>query len=782
MANKKLESTSTTQGASRREFLERAAGLTGGLLVGFSMVNSVVAPQIAAAADSFPLPVREQLDTWLHFEASGAIKVFTDKVDIGMGIQTAMSQILAEELDVEPKRIQFVLGDTGYSPDQGGVGGSRSIEFGVKPLRNAAATARAVLLDRAAQRLGAPVDQLDVVNGVVSVRGAAQKSVAYTALAEAGLHEPMKVSGTGFAVNAEGRGKPKDPSTYKIVGQPIPREELAEKILGRATYVGDVRVPGMLHGRAVRPATMGATFVSMDDSAAKKVPGFVKAVAKGNFVGVVADNEWGAVKAARELKVTWSNPTTQLPADLFEHMRTATPRTTRNGMVKGDAEAAIKAAAKTVEATYKWPFQAHATMGPGCAVADYQPNGVTTVWCGSQKVHALRRGLAEFMKVPQEKLRVVWTPDAGSYGRAGYEDVAADALLLSEAVGKPVRVQWMRHDMTVWGGKGPATMVDLTAAMDASGHVTGMRFTTRTFSGAEVAFIPDTAACFLAAQLTGTANKPVDEFVQWAQDSTAYDFANVSSVSHVLAPIQAVASPLNATHLRDPNGPAATFAVESFIDELAAAAKVDPIEYRLRYLKDARAKAVIEAAAQKAKWDTRPAPKNNTTTNNSGDVVTGRGIAYGIRGGTHAATVAEVEVNRRTGAIKVKKLVCAHDCGMMINPDGVKGVVAANMIQSMGRALKEEVTFDRAKVTSTDWMSYPVARASDVPEQVEIVLINHPDQPPTGAGEPSTRPTAAALSNAIFDATGIRLRQAPLTAARLRQAMAEAGKAAQAKA
>jgi CO/xanthine dehydrogenase Mo-binding subunit len=751
--------------ASRRGFLK--AG--GGLLIGFSLSDSHVVPQLIAAETSAnPLPGR--LDAWLRVGTDGSIRVFTGKVDIGMGVQTGLNQIVADELDVAFERIHLVMGDTAETPDQGGTGGSTSIANGAKPLRNAAASARFMLLQLASVKLGAQPGELQVKDGVVSVKGDASKSTSYAALAGGtDLNEALRVSGAGFALNVEGSGKPKDPASYTVVGQSVPRVDLAPKILGRATYTTDIRVPGMLHGRVIRPAGVGAALQSIDESSVKQIPGYVKTVVKGNFVGVVAENEWAATRAAKELKVNWGAPAAAFPDDVYAHMRAAQPKATREQPSKGDAAAAFASAAKKVEASYEWPFQAHATMGPGCAVADVRADGVTTVWTGTQKPHGLQQGLAEMLGVATNRVRVIWVEGAGSYGRAGDEDVAGDAALLSQAVGKPVRVQWSRADMTAWGAKGPAVIVDLAAALDAHGEVTGLEMTSRAFSGTEILFQPNSAGNMLAAQLTGTPNTTGgNEYVGWGDNSYAYTFRNVRSVGHIIAPLYVSSSPLRTTHLRDPNGPQGTFATESFMDELAAAVGVDPIEFRLRYISDPRAKAALEAASKTAKWQSAPSPKR---PGNSENVVSGRGVALALRGGTYVATIAHVEVNRSSGAVRVKRLVCAHDCGLIVNPDALRGTIQANLIQSMGRALKEEVTFDRSNVTSVDWNTYPVARWADIPE-IEVVLLNHPESAPTGAGEPSSRPTAAAINNAIFDATGVRIRRVPLTPARVKAALA----------
>jgi CO/xanthine dehydrogenase Mo-binding subunit len=528
----------------------------------------------------------------------------------------------------------------------------------------------------------------------------------------------------------------------------------------------------MLHGRVIRPAGVGAKLMGFDDSAAKKIPGYVQTVTKGDFVGIVAENEWAAVRAAKAVRVNWSAPQQAFPEqkDLYQRMRSAAPKATKETLKKGDAAGVLASAAKKVQASYEVPFQSHATMGPGCAVADVHTDGVSTIWSGGQKPHALQKGFSELLDVPRDKVRVIWVEDAGSYGRPGFEDTAADAVLLSQAVGKPVRVQWSRADMTEWGSKGPAVVCELAAAIDEHGEITAVEFTSHAFSGGEIMFVPASKDNYLGALLTGIPNKSgVDEFAQWGVQAPPYVFPNVHAVSHIVPAFYDSISPLRTTHLRDPEGPQTSFAVESFMDELAATTGADPIEFRLRHMDNPRAKAVLTAAAEKAGWDRRPSPNPKK---GSGDVVTGRGVGLSTRGGTFVGTIAEVEVNKRTGAARVTRFVCAHDCGLIINPEALRGTIAANLIQSMSRGMKEEVTFDRSNVTSVDWTTYPIARAQDIPTQVDIVLLNHPELPPNGAGEPSSRATAAAIANAIFDASGARVRQTPLTPARIKAALA----------
>ena len=762
----------TEHAVSRRAFIRTA----GGLVIGFSILDPFASGEAAQAPSPAgpPAPVGTpvgRLDSWLRIERDGTIRVLTGKVEIGMGVDVALMQIVAEELDVPMSRVVMQMGDTALTPDQGGVGASNAIASGGRALRNVAASARGLLLQLASRRLSVPVADLQVREGVVSSKSNPATTVTYAALVSDGpLLEDLKVSGSGFTLQVEGSSTPKNPSTYSIVGTSVPRTDIAKKIFGQFEYVGDVRVPGMLHGRVVRPSGVGATVVKVNEDRARAISGFVKTIVEGDFIGVVAATEWAAVKAAKALDITWSAPKAAFPRqeDLYSYMRTVAPKASRVSLKQGDVAAAMQRATRRVEAVYQYPFHSHATMGPGCAVADVQLNGVTRVWCGAQKPHALQRGYAELLGVSPEKMRIIWMPDAGSYGRPGFDDVGADAMMMSRAVGKPVRVQWMRADATQWGPKGPAGVFELSAGLDGQGTVSGLQFTSRMFSGGEIHFIPTSRSNFLAAQLSGIPNTSgFDEFANWGTESPAYAFADILATAHVVPSFHAGPSPLAGTHLRDPNGPATSFAAESFMDELATAAGVDPIQFRMRHLAtQPRAAAVLTAAATKYGWEPRTSPKSSST----GAVATGRGVALGIRGGTLVGNVAEVEVNRRTGSIRVTRWVVAHDCGLIINPAGLTATIQANIVQTLGRTLKEEVRFSTTHVTSVDWATYPIARASDVPP-IDVVLINHPELPSTGAGEPSTRAVAAAIANAVFDATGVRLRQVPFTPERVRVAL-----------
>ncbi len=750
-----------SQSLSRRQFLKAS----GAIMVGFAMPAAVAGwdPNAAGAAAA-PAAGPNEVDSWLAIAQDGSVTVFTDKVELGMGVSTAFAQIVAEELDVPVRAVLMVLGDTARTPDQGGVGGSTSIAVGSRPIRQAAAEGRRVLLELASARLGVAPDRLVVRNGVVQDADAPSKSVSYGDLIGGRRFDvTLQTSGSSFSLGATGTAQPKSPSEYTIVGTAVPRFDIPPKATAQFTYIVDVRVPGMVHGRVIRPPVPGATLVRVDG--AQGLPGLIKVVTKGNFVGVVAENEWQAIQAARSVKVTWSTSTATWPAmdGLYTAMWAMSPTTRRTMGQVGDVDAAFKSASRTVEARYQWPFQAHAMMGPGCAVVDVRDGGAT-VWSSTQHPHQLQRGIAELLGMSASAVHVIWVEGAGSYGRSGAEDVPGDAALLSQAVGRPVRVQWMRADDTAWDPKGPPVVMAVRAGLDDRGAVVAWDYTARAFSGSGIPASPATAGDMLAGQLAGLSANGVDVPTTFQEN---YAFPAKRKIGEIV-PWAQNTSPLRTANLRAPSQPATTFGGESFVDEMAAAVGVDPVEFRLRYLKDPRDLAVVRGAAQQAGWDTRPSPKSGGSRSG---LAVGRGIAYAPRGGTRVATVVEVEVNQTTGEVRVPRVVVAHDCGLIINPDGLRGTIEANVIQSTSRALMEEVRFGPSGVTSVDWVTYPILRAPDVPDSVETVLINHPELPPAGAGEPATVTTAPAIANAIFDATGARLRTVPFTPVRVKAAL-----------
>jgi CO/xanthine dehydrogenase Mo-binding subunit len=432
----------------------------------------------------------------------------------------------------------------------------------------------------------------------------------------------------------------------------------------------------------------------------------------------------------------------------------------------GDVDATITGAPYVT--AYSWPFQSHANMGPGCSVVDVRP-GAVTVWSGTQKTHALRQGMAKLLSVPLETVRVEWASDAGSYGRAGLEESAAAAALMSRAVGKPVRVQSMRADNTQWGTKGPAMAARMRANVK-DGTIVAFDAVIRQFNGNEIFSQPSVPGSFIAAQMAGIPNEATTfEYGQYGDNSAKYEIANVRSTAELIAPFAPGNSPLRTAHMRDPEGPGTTFIMESFIDELASEAKSDAIMFRMKHLKAPRHIAALQAVANASGWEYRPSGTAKHTAAN-GELI-GRGVGFATRGETTVATVAEVGVNPKTGAVRVRKIFCAHDCGFIVNPKSLQGTIEANLIQSISRSILEEVTFNGHTVTSSDWVSYPIVHMADVPDVVQVIMLNQPAIAPGGAGEPSSRPTAAAIANAVFDATGKRVRTAPMTPKNVRAAM-----------
>lgn len=696
----------------------------------------------------------EQLDSWLAVKGDGSVTVFTGKVELGTGIETALAQIIADELDVPFARITMVMGDTARTPDEGYTAGSQTIQTSGIALRKAGAEARQALLELASARLGAPVAQLVVKDGVVSVQGDASKNVAYGAL----------IGNQRFNRQVSGKAPVKNPDTYTVVGTSVPRVDITAKITGGAAYLQDMVVPGMLHGRVIRPAGVGATLQNIDESSVAGVPGLVKVVRNGNFVGVVAEREEQAIRTAQQLKVTWQT-TTNLPKmeDLFTTVRN---QRVANKMPvnQGDVDGTLKGAAKTVQATYQQPFQMHGSIGPSCAIADVQPNKAV-IWSSTQGVYPLRGALAQLLGMNAMAVQVVYVEGSGCYGHNGFDDAAADAALLSKAAGKPVRVQWMRQDEHAWEPKGPAMVMDLKGGLDAQGTVIAWDY--NVWTPTHSTRPGNMAGNLLAGQLISPP-VPIPNNGTTGGDRNAptnYTFKNNRVTVHWLD-----AAALRPSALRSLGGAPNTFANESFMDELAVTAGVDPVQFRLRHLADPRANAVIQKAADLAGWQTRPSPGPDASGTGTAN---GRGIAFIRYENTlaYCAMVADVTVDRGSGQVHVNRVTVGHDCGLIINPDGLKNQIEGNVIQATSRALKEQVTFDQSRVTSVDWRSYPILTFPEVPA-VDIALINQPHEPAWGVGEVATLPVAAAIANAIFDATGRRIRTIPFTPANVKAALA----------
>jgi len=598
------------------------------------------------------------------------------------------------------------------------------------------------------------VAQLVVKDGMVSVQGDASRNVTYG----------MLIGNQRFNRTVSGKAPVKNPDTYTVVGASIPRVDIIAKITGGAAYLQDMTVPGMLHGRVIRPAGIGATLQNIDESSVAGAPGLVKIVRNGNFVGVVTEREEQAIRVAQQLKVTWQTAA-NLPKmeDLFTTIRNQRS-VEKTPMNQGDVDGALKGAAKTLQATYQQPFQMHGSIGPSCAIADVQSDKAV-VWSSTQGVYALRGALAQLLGMNALAIQVTYVEGSGCYGHNGFDDAAADAALLSKAVGKPVRVQWMRHDEHGWEPKGPAMVMDLKGGLDPQGNVVGWDY--NVWTPTHSTRPGNMAGNLLAGQLVSPPAPAAKNGTTGGDRNapTNYTFKNNRVTVHWLD-----TAALRPSALRSLGGVANTFANESFMDELAAVAGMDPVQFRLRHLADPRAIAVIQKAADLAGWQTRPAPGPDASGMGAAN---GRGIAFIRYENTlaYCATVADVTVDRGSGQIHVNRVTVGHDCGLIINPDGLKNQIEGNVLQAMSRALKEQVTFDKSRVTSLDWRSYPILTFPEVPT-VEIGLINQPHEPAWGVGEIASLPVAAAIANAVFDATGRRVRTIPLTPTSIKAALA----------
>ena len=722
----------------RRTFLKSS----GALVVSFT----IAAPVAAQNAPGSKTVAADQVDGFLHIDRSGAVTLYSGKVDLGTGVRTALTQIVAEELDVPMASVRVIEGDTALTPDQGTSSGSLSIQKGGMQIRQAAATARHALLDAAATRLAAGTSDLTIAAGVITSKTNG-KSVTFADL----------IGDKAFALKLDKNAPIKDPKTYTVVGRSAVRLDIPAKVTARFTYMQDVRVPGMLHGRVVRPPAIGADLQSIDETSVSDIPGLVKVVRVGNFVGVVAQSEWGAIKASRQLKATWSHweglPDQDALWDYVRQTKVVKDDVTSN---VGDPAGALAQGAKRLKASYDFAINTHGSIGPSCAIVEIK-DGALTCWTASQATHNLRKQLAAMLSMPLEAVRCIYVDGSGCYGRNGHEDAAADAALLARAVGRPVRVQWMREDEHGWDPKGPPTLVDLEAALDASGNIIAWSSTffhpqgaggTVKMVAAELADLPHETA-MAPGNIIGNSALP-------------YTLPNVRTVAHRLE-----TTPFKPSWIRTPGRLQNTFANESFFDELAAAAGVDPLEFRLRYLKDPRGIELLDRLTRLAKWENTAGKYGQ-----GGDIAKGRGISYVkyelVR--TYVGVVADVEVNRQTGGIRVARFFVVQDCGQIINPDGVKNQLEGNMVQTLSRTLKERVTFDRAHVTSVDWASYPILTFPDVPDVV-IDLIDRPGEKPWGSGEPSASVVPSAVSNAVFNATGARLRSVPFTPETVKAAM-----------
>jgi CO/xanthine dehydrogenase Mo-binding subunit len=728
---------------NRRQF---SAGL-GALVVTFSLD-----PRLAVAQERLPgsLQNNRKLDGWIRIKADGTATVFTGKVELGQGIVTALAQIAAEELDLPLDRITMISGDTGQTPDEGQTAGSQSIENSGTALRLAGAEVRAILFELAAKRPGTPAQQLTVADGVIAAPDG--RKVGYGEL----------VADLNLDREATAKAAPKPPASHKIVGQSIPRFDIPAKVTGGLSYVQDVRLPGMVHGRVVRPPRYGSKLDSVDEAAAKAVPGVIAVVRDGSFLGVVAEREEQAIKAREALRngAKWTlGPELPDPARLFDVIKSLPSKDATIGVKQG----AVPADARRFEAVYTKPYMSHGSIGPSCSVAEFK-DGKLTVWTHSQGVFPLRAELVKTLKLAPSAVRCVHMEGSGCYGHNGADDVAADAALLARAVpGRPVRLQWMRDDEFGWEPYGPAMVMQAKATLGGDGKIADWEYevwsnthSTRpqSTSGTNVL-----AAWYLAEpQPMGPPTSPPQPAGGGDRNAIPlYDFPSQRVVHHFVQDM-----PIRVSALRTLGAYANVFALESFMDELAAAAGADPVAFRLAHLKDPRARAVIEAVAKKAAW--REGEK--------GDGTRGRGIGFAKYKNLacYVAVVADMEVDRASGVVRVPRAWAAVDSGLIINPDGLTSQMEGGIVQSVSWTLKEEVRFDRNGILTRDWASYPILTMPEAP-QVEIELINRPNERPLGSGEGSQGPAVAAVANAFANATGKRIRDLPLHPARVKAAL-----------
>jgi nicotinate dehydrogenase subunit B len=736
---------------SRRSFL--AAG--GVLIVGLGLDGVGRArAQTVPGADRFlgkPL-APDAVDSFLAVHADGSVTIFVGKVDIGTGGRIAMRQLVGEELDIPLERIAMIEGDTALTPNQGATAGSYGIARGGTQLRQAAATARQALLAQAAQRLGRPAGDLEIADGVVRTRDGSA-SVGYGEL----------IGDRTFNLKVDSKAPLKSPERFRFIGKPLPRPDLPAKVTGHHRYLHDFTLPGMLHARVIRPPALGATLVSVDESSIASIGG-ARVVRIQSFLAVVAEREWDTVRAARALQTKWTAGT-GLPdyTKEFESMRASPVVRDQEIAKRGDLSALTAPAAgtRTLAASYRWPIQTHGSIGPSCGVADVRADRAT-VWSSSQSTHNFQATCARLLGLERDRVRVIYLDGAGSYGPNGADDAAAESALLSKTLGRPVRVQWSRQEEHGLDPKGPAQLLELRAAVDADGGVAAWE--TQAWLPLATANLPNIPLLALdAAGIPQTPGRSTGLIYQ--NVDPPYTLPNVHAVVHWIPD-----APLRTSAIRAPGKVANTFAVESFVDEIAALARVDPIEFRLRRLTNPRGVEVLRRLAARMGWQPRPSPRQ---ANPKAAVLRGRGIAYVHykHEETLVAMGMEVAVERATGRIRVTRVVCAQDCGLMINPDCVQSQLEGNIIQTLSRTLHEEVVYDGERVTTVDWTSYPILTFPEVPA-LEFELIQRLDQPPLGVGEAASTPVPAALGNAVFDATGVRLRTVPFRPARVKAALA----------
>ena len=730
--------------ATRREF---TAGI-GAIVVAFS-----IDPKLALTQQAAPLPgsltQNRMLDAWIRINTDGTATIFPGKVELGQGITTALTQIAAEELDLPLGRVRVLTTDTSYSPNEGVTSGSQSIEYGGTALRLASAEVRGILLDLAAKRFGVSADTLTVADGTIGSRD--RRKVGYGELAaDLDLHR-----------EATAKIAPKLPAAHKIVGKSIQRFDIPKKVTGGIAYVQDIRLPGMVHGRIVRPPRPGSKLDSVDIAAVQAMPGVVAVVRDGSFLGVVAEREEQAIKARQALieSAKWTlGPELPDPAKIYDVLLALPAEDT----VISNKQAPVPEGATVIEATYRKPYIAHASIGPSCAVAEFK-NSEMTVWTHSQGIFPLRNHLSLGLRLPIADIRCIHAEGSGCYGQNGADDVGLDAALLARAVApRPVRLQWMRDDEFAWEPYGPAMIMRVKAAF-ADGKIAEWNYdlwsNTHSTRPTEIGGNNLLASWYLANAQNQAPPRTIPQPAGGGDRNAIplYDFPRQRVVHHFIKEM-----PLRVSALRTFGAYSNVFAIESFLDELARAAKADPIAFRLAHLKDSRARAVIESVARNANWKDGEA----------GDGRRGRGIGFAKYKNlsVFVAVIAEVEVDAASGVIKVPRAFAVADAGQIVNPDGLTNQIQGGIIQSTSWTLHEQVRFNRDRITSRDWQGYPILTMQEVPH-VAVELIDRPSEKSLGAGEGAQGPAVAAIVNAFANATGKRIRELPLTPDRVKAAL-----------
>jgi nicotinate dehydrogenase subunit B len=700
------------------------------------------------------------LSAWLRINSNGTVTVFTGKVELGQGIASALAQVAADELDVGYRRINMVTADTSLTPDEGFTAGSQSIEQSGTAIRFACAEARQMLLAAAAAKLRIHAGDLTVVDGTITAPGG-QRTTYWAVTTDALLRR-----------EATAQARPKRAGEHTLIGQSLARRDLPPKFTGGAAYLQDLRLPGMVHARVGRPPVPRAELVSLDAASLKAMPGVIEVVRDGSFVGVVCEREEQAINALVALRTlaVWSRP--ELPPTLADTFDRADPKLpTRDSVVYEKTAPRASVAVRQIEARYTRAFQLHASIGPSCAVA-HSKNGKLTVWTHSQGVFALRSDISRALALAPAGVVCIHMEGAGCYGHNGADDAAFDAALLARAVpGRPVRVQWMRDDEFMWEPFGSAMSVKVGAGLSADGSIVDWRHELWSYpharrpGGREGVNL--LGASYLARPFEPTfpADVPQPNGGSDRNSIPLYDFPNQKIVKHYMPD-----APLRTSSLRTLGAYANVFAIESLMDEAAAAAGADPVEFRLRHLRDERARTVIEAAAGNSGW--RPSALGDGGRG-TGSTLQGRGIGF-ARYKNHAcycAVVAEVEVDRISGVVRVTRAWSAVDAGLAINPDGIVNQIEGGLIQSASWTLKEAVKIDRSGIRTKSWIDYPILRFSEVPS-VEVEVIQRPTEDSLGVGEGAQGPTGAAIANAFAAATGRRLRDIPFMPERVRAALA----------